>query len=512
MKRLLVIAFGVVALAAPDTALGAFPGADGRIAFDRNGGLAILNPAGTSSLVTGCYGGGDFQISCEPAWSPDGSYIAYGKQVGEDDEGSACDADVFKLNPSGGGEFDLTSNGTGFCGPDDNQAAWSPDGAQIVYRGTVGSTTGLYRMNAADGSGKTLVLADGGAIKLNPSWSPSGTRIAFSDFIAGTSQIFTVNPDGTGLTQLTTLGGERPSWSPDGGRVAFENSVSGNLDVYAINADGTGLTRLTTDPDRDFQPAWSPSGRKIAFAHGPSGTVASNIYTMNSDGSGRAQITTGDADSAPDWQPLPNPDYERPGSAAQIAVSLVPLFKQCGIGGNPANAKHAPPLATSSCNPPRPGSDVAQVGPASQGTAAMTVVPGDSDPSNGNQADVSLTLSLTDVQTPAGADYDPNPSGADMAEGTRLRITDSANGYGGGAATATDLDFGYFVDCTPTAGAEGSSCTASTSANAVVPGSIVEQKSTVIQVFRVRLYDSGPNALIGDGDDRLFAHQGVFVP
>src|SRR5439155_26699725 len=114
--------------------------------------------------------------------------------------------------------------------------------------------------------------------------------------------------------------------------------------------------------------------------------------------------------SSPDWQPLPTTSYPHPQSASQLQVSLVPAFRQCGTGGNPSNAKHSPPLATDSCNPPRPGSVLATVGATSQNSAQMTVVPGDTDPTNGNQANVSLTATLTDIQAVGGGDYNPNSS------------------------------------------------------------------------------------------------------
>ena len=60
--------------------------------------------------------------------------------------------------------------------------------------------------------------------------------------------------------------------------------------------------------------------------------------------------------------------------------------------------------------------------------------------------------------------------------------------------------------------AVGSSCSASTSANAITPGAIKEGKQAVIQLFRIRLADSGANGIRGDGDDRGFAMQGFYVP
>src|SRR5439155_1252268 len=69
--------------------------------------------------------------------------------------------------------------------------------------------------------------------------------------------------------------------------------------------------------------------------------------------------------------------YQTPASASLLSTSLVPAFRQCGTGGNPVNSSHSPPLATGSCNPPRPGSVLALFGPQAVGSAQLATVPGD---------------------------------------------------------------------------------------------------------------------------------------
>jgi hypothetical protein len=52
----------------------------------------------------------------------------------------------------------------------------------------------------------------------------------------------------------------------ENGRIAFESNATGNWEIYSVNPDGTGQTQLTTNPAEERDPAWSPDGRKIAFA------------------------------------------------------------------------------------------------------------------------------------------------------------------------------------------------------------------------------------------------------
>ena len=203
--------------------------------------------------------------------------------------------------------------------------------------------------------------------------------------------------------------------------------------------------------------------------------------------------------------------YPHPQSASPVSAALVQLFRQCGTQASPANGAHAPPFG-GSCNPPQPNSSVARVGASSQGSASLGVVPGDLNPNNGDQADVTIAVNLTDVSSTGGGDYDPNPAGADLTEATRLRLTDRNNNDASG--TTTDFDFSAPVVCVTTAGAEGSSCATSTSADAVTPGAIREDRGTIAQVFRVRLFDSGLNGVRenGAGDDLILAQQGIYVP
>jgi TolB protein len=95
-----------------------------------------------------------------------------------------------------------------------------------------------------------------------PVYSPDGTRIAFTgwdtNLDAATAEVFVMNADGTGRTQLTqnTFEDSYPAWSPDGQRLAFQSARDGNLEIYVMNADGTGVTRVTNAPGDDTGVVW----------------------------------------------------------------------------------------------------------------------------------------------------------------------------------------------------------------------------------------------------------------
>jgi hypothetical protein len=291
--------------------------------------------------------------------------------------------------------------------------------------------------------------------------------------------------------------------------------------VDSMNADGTGDIILASYSDVDAHPAWSPDGQKIAWSSEQLTGVA--IWIMNADGTSPTQLTdttTVQSDSGPDWQPLPGsspaPSYEVPKLAAPIHASLVPVFRQCGTGANPTDGGHSPPLGTPACLPPL-AQGVAHFGPQAAGTAWVAVIYGDTNALNGDQADATLRFDLSDIRTAGtagGVDYNPNASGPDGTLVTRLRFTDRSNSPSGtSAGTATDLDFPVPFNCTPTSDPSlGSTCALDSSADAVTPGAVTENKATVLQVFRLRLNDSGPNGVRGDSDDRLFATEGLYIP
>ncbi len=104
----------------------------------------------------------------------------------------------------------------------------------------------IFVMNA-DGSDVTLVT-NNTALNFGPVWSPDGRRIALSSNVLGDFQIFSINADGTGMTQISNAAQAfNPWWSPDGRRIAFTSNRDGNYDVFVMNADGTGVpAKLTT--------------------------------------------------------------------------------------------------------------------------------------------------------------------------------------------------------------------------------------------------------------------------
>jgi Tol biopolymer transport system component len=134
--------------------------------------------------------------------------------------------------------------------------------------------------------------------------SPSAPIVFMSDR-TGKYLLYTINPDGTNLTPLTTASGFDPAWSPDGKKIAFESDRDQpkGSEIYVLTLADGSTQRLTTNPANDRTPKWSPDGKFIVFASDRSGGKY-QIYKMAADGSSGnkpTQLTSGAENSDPSW-------------------------------------------------------------------------------------------------------------------------------------------------------------------------------------------------------------------
>jgi len=254
------------------------------IAFTRNGALYIMTADGSSlrQLPTGFTGG-----VTGPAWSPDGSRIAFGPELW-------CwfDCDIFIMDASGGNVTRVTRTG------DNDAPAWSPDGSRIAFTSWRDGHDEVYLI---DVDGSNLVrLTHGSEASGSPAWSPDGSRIAFGSDRDGDPEVWVMDADGSNPVRLTHEPGfdGDPTWSPDGTRIAFTGVRDGNYDIYVMGADGTDVVRLTHGQGIESYPTWSSDGSRIAFVS------EGDIFVMNADGSGRRNLTDDPAfELFPNWRP-----------------------------------------------------------------------------------------------------------------------------------------------------------------------------------------------------------------
>jgi Tol biopolymer transport system component len=213
------------------------------------GSISIMNVDGSNVQRLTNYPGYDYS----PKWSPDGTKIAF---LRADDNF----ASISVMNADGTNQTRL-SNLTGY------DSRWSPDGTKIVFVSADifdATTQEIYVMNA-DGS-NVQRLTNNQTGDSNPAWSPDGSKITFTRACqhnrCPTQQpphIWVVNADGSNPTQLTDILAYGSAWSPDGTKIIFGGPDSGAADLFVMNPDGGGLTNITnTDGKWETSPSWQP--------------------------------------------------------------------------------------------------------------------------------------------------------------------------------------------------------------------------------------------------------------
>jgi Tol biopolymer transport system component len=209
--------------------------------------FAQLSEEANDIFVVGADGSGETNLTetgleTGPSWSPDASRIA------------------FLSDPEGFGGL-AVMNGDGsdvhvvFRGSLAGRPTWSPEGASLAFE----SEGAIVAMDANGGNAATVVDAEAH----NPAWSPAdGTRLAFDSPSQpdGPGIFIRVTTDeGSSITRVTMGDDHAPTWSPDGSQIAFSRGAEDTeeQDIFVVNVDGSGLTQLTTDPAADGHPSWS---------------------------------------------------------------------------------------------------------------------------------------------------------------------------------------------------------------------------------------------------------------
>lgn len=251
--------------------------------------------------------------SALPAWSPDGSMIAFQSKT------DGTNFQVYVMDRDGNNKRKVSS-GQAYAG----MASWSPDGKSIAYTGgdkaDVGSPKEIYVVAATGGTPKQLTKL--GKDLSKPIWSPDGKSMLYLDNLSDRfSDIMIMNADGTSPRKLADgVRASSPEFNPAGDKVLYyfvslvaeptpvgggSSSAQGSH-VYTVPVAGGQIVNLTPNSRDDYQPTWSPDGTMVAWASVQSGQSGHRIIVANADGSNIRVVTQGPGDDyQPQWSPPP---------------------------------------------------------------------------------------------------------------------------------------------------------------------------------------------------------------
>jgi hypothetical protein len=200
--------------------------------------------------------------------------------------------------------FALSPDGTRVAFVRERGNAKDANVVAILDLGT-GNVTELTATTATNGSQECWKSTTCQGVDGNPRWAPDGSRLVFARQVMSpepgaswtSGALFSIKSDGTDLQRLTPKGMDAfdGSWSPDGATLVFVNTdfivnadrtsvTDMKYDVYTVHPDGTGLTRLTTGGTSALA-RWAIDGR-VTFVR------AGTNWIMNADGSAPAALGT----------------------------------------------------------------------------------------------------------------------------------------------------------------------------------------------------------------------------
>ncbi len=253
----------------------------------------------------------------DPALSPDGQRMVYVTEVDGARELVLLRMAAPPATPTAAAEAATEAPAVGAAsgaqvltrlgGSRTSSPSWSPDGARVVFSSDFDGDEEIYIISV-DGESLAKLTDNEGIVDRDPAWSPDGETIVFASDRdgPGRTELYSVRPNGTGVTRLTDAAGSsyQPAWSPDGETIVFVSDRDRDADLYLMDANGSNERLLTRNDDaEDRDPAWSADGRWIVFG---SNRESRNfrLYAIDPLSGQVLPVTRGEADDIePRWLP-----------------------------------------------------------------------------------------------------------------------------------------------------------------------------------------------------------------
>ena len=179
--------------------------------------------------------------------------------------------------------------------------AWSPDGSHIAYVSFERGRAAVYVQSLL--TNQRVVVANHRGSNSAPAWSPDGKQLAVVLTRDGGSHIYLVRPDGSDLRRLTFSGviDTEPNFSPDGQSILFTSDRGGKPQIYRMPVEGGVAERMTFEGGNNFSARYSPDGKSFTFAHLTSGRFY--IATQDFESRQMQLLTGGGWEKKPSYAP-----------------------------------------------------------------------------------------------------------------------------------------------------------------------------------------------------------------
>jgi TolB protein len=232
----------------------------------------------------------DKSIALFPRWSPQGDKLFYNSFK----EGQGP---MLYMRDMATGKVTKVSGRKGL----NMGAAFSPDGKYIALTLTLGDDMDIYTIDFNGNIIKRMTNQWG--INVSPSFSPDGSKIAFVSNRSGSPQVYVQDIDEGREERITFEGNYNtsPFWSSLN-RIAYAGMGDGCFDIYTINPDGSGLRKLTEGKGNNEDPCWYANGRYLVFSSNRDGGY--HLYLMMANGMNQKRITVLKGEqTSPSWSP-----------------------------------------------------------------------------------------------------------------------------------------------------------------------------------------------------------------
>lgn len=179
--------------------------------------------------------------------------------------------------------------------------AWSPDGSRIAYVSFHTKRSEIWVQTLATGQRESVAAYPG--INGAPAFSPDGSRLAITLSKDGSPDVYVLNLANHGLTRLTSglSIDTEPTWSPDGSTIVFTSDQGGKPQLYMVPSTGGRATRLTFQGDYNARARFSPDGRNLAMVTGSGGGY--RIAVMDMASKTVNVLSDGNLDESPSFAP-----------------------------------------------------------------------------------------------------------------------------------------------------------------------------------------------------------------